>query len=172
MFPPTPGDHCSDNIDCTSGCCLMTGRRHRRPTGVCQPLRQIGTGCDIYTRIAIISTYTCSWGYHSNALMISLLLVRTSVISLHCPFTIHLSSPLFSFLLHSFPRPSAWNLHLPMPLSTGEYCAPGNRLRDFYGSRVYTYSCPCGAALTCKPAWSSKLYGVSLGLARWRFFFF
>lgn len=85
MFPPTAGDSCSDNIDCTSGCCLMTGRRHRRPVGVCQPLRQIG-----------------------------------------------------------------------------EYCAPGRRLRNYYGSRVYTYSCPCGISLSCKPAWSSKLYGVSV----------
>nr|XP_053627827.1 colipase-like [Cherax quadricarinatus] len=85
MFLPSLGDPCSDNIDCTSGCCLMTGHRHRRPIGVCQSLRQIG-----------------------------------------------------------------------------EYCAPGTRLRNYYGSRVYTYSCPCGAGLTCKPKWSSMLYGRSV----------
>ncbi|XP_071543085.1 prokineticin-2-like [Panulirus ornatus] len=85
MFRPTAGDQCSDNIDCASGCCLMTGHRHRRPIGVCQPLQQMG-----------------------------------------------------------------------------EYCAPGNRLRNYYGSRVYTYSCPCGAGLSCKPTWSSMLYGRSV----------
>ncbi|CAL4170407.1 unnamed protein product [Meganyctiphanes norvegica] len=85
MFPPEPGPSCADNIDCSSGCCLMTGRSHRRPVGICQPVRQMG-----------------------------------------------------------------------------EYCAPGNRLRDFYVSRVYTYSCPCAAGLTCKPAWSKKHYGMNV----------
>ncbi|KAK7076062.1 hypothetical protein SK128_013923 [Halocaridina rubra] len=85
MFPPSEGPPCSDNIDCSSGCCLMTGRRHRRPIGICQPLKAMG-----------------------------------------------------------------------------EYCAPGDRLRNYYGSRVYTYSCPCGVNLACKPAWSSRLYGLSV----------
>ncbi|KAK8389733.1 hypothetical protein O3P69_009023 [Scylla paramamosain] len=85
MFKPVDGEPCSDNIDCVQGCCLMTGYRHRRPSGVCQPMTQMG-----------------------------------------------------------------------------EYCAPGNRLRNYYGSRVYTYSCPCGGGLTCKPRWSSKLYGRSV----------
>ncbi|KAK4293798.1 hypothetical protein Pmani_033522 [Petrolisthes manimaculis] len=44
----------------------------------------------------------------------------------------------------------------------GRVLRPGNRLRNYYGSRVYTYSCPCGAGLSCKPRWSSTLYGRSV----------
>ncbi|KAG7153292.1 hypothetical protein Hamer_G010587 [Homarus americanus] len=58
MFLPAPGDHCSDNIDCTSGCCLMTGHRHRRPIGVCQSLRQIDlTPCNFYLFLKIKSVF-------------------------------------------------------------------------------------------------------------------
>ncbi|KAG0730093.1 hypothetical protein GWK47_028976 [Chionoecetes opilio] len=37
MFQPVGGETCSDNIDCVKGCCLMTGYRHRRPSGCVRP---------------------------------------------------------------------------------------------------------------------------------------
>ncbi|CAG0896930.1 unnamed protein product [Cyprideis torosa] len=37
-------------------------------------------------------------------------------------------------------------------LTLGELCAPGERLRDFYGYNVYQTSCPCHRGLRCVPA--------------------
>lgn len=34
--------------------------------------------------------------------------------------------------------------------STGESCAVGNRLRDFYGFKVFTFSCPCAERMVCR----------------------
>ncbi|CAG0919510.1 unnamed protein product [Notodromas monacha] len=44
----------------------------------------------------------------------------------------------------------------------GESCAVGNRMRDFYGFKVFTFSCPCGDKMECRARRKRFDKGVSL----------
>ncbi|XP_018021024.1 uncharacterized protein LOC108677318 [Hyalella azteca] len=49
----------------------------------------------------------------------------------------------------------------PLP-AIGDYCATGERLRDYGGWRVFTHSCPCRAGLECVPEWSRRFVALSV----------
>ncbi|KAL7636244.1 UNVERIFIED_CONTAM: hypothetical protein RMT77_013001 [Armadillidium vulgare] len=44
----------------------------------------------------------------------------------------------------------------------GQYCAPGNRLRNVGGSKMYSHSCPCQPGLDCKPLWVRHIHGMTV----------
>ncbi|KAF2367644.1 Prokineticin domain [Trinorchestia longiramus] len=54
-----------------------------------------------------------------------------------------------------------YGLCQPLP-AVGDFCAPGDRLRDYSGWRVYTHSCPCRPGLECVPEWSRRFIALSV----------